>query len=504
MRQAALLLLGGLLALTACRQTRAPAQEPAKPGGAVLLISSDVRGYLGPCGCSENMRGGIGRAAFQVAEARKGNAPVFFLDGGDSLFGHEKLPPAEVPQEELKARTLAKAFVQMGLVTRGAGELDATRGPEFLASLRLPIQQNGSFKLLDARGHKLGVVVAATAEELRQASAQAKEAGAGWVLAFLHQGLEQAQKAAEAPGLKADFIVAVHHPGEFAAEENRLVRAAVPVARVQSKGRSLLRVDLDFGGQGPFELLRSQSEAERELNALEQRLALMDKQINTPGLRDDAKAMYQAKLQELLKRRDALVNAPPPSTAGKNAFSVRFVPLEATLPSLPEAQEWVKAYDQEVARINLAWAKEHGQDCPAPKKGEAAFVGNASCEECHAEAFEVWGKSKHAHAYETLASQGKQYHLDCVGCHVTGFEKPGGVCRVDKVEGRKDVGCESCHGPGSLHAAEPSDANIVAKPDQALCVTCHNPENSPHFDFPTYLPQILGKGHGQPAAARGK
>ena len=76
------------------------------------------------------------------------------------------------------------------------------------------------------------------------------------------------------------------------------------------------------------------------------------------------------------------------------------------------------------------------------------------------------------------------------------------MCRLDKVQGREDVGCESCHGPGSLHAAAPAKANIAGSPGRALCVTCHNLENSPHFDFATYLPRVLGPGHGQPPAAR--
>jgi hypothetical protein len=164
----------------------------------------------------------------------------------------------------------------------------------------------------------------------------------------------------------------------------------------------------------------------------------------------------------------------------------------------------VTAYDADVGKMNLEWAKAHGQDCPAPEKGQAAFVGNTACAECHAESFPVWEASKHHHAWKTLEDAGKQFHLNCTGCHVTGWEKPGGVCRLDKVAGRENVGCESCHGPGSLHAEDPSADNIIARPGQDLCVTCHNRENSPHFDFATYVPKILGPGHGQPPPVKPK
>ena len=63
----------------------------------------------------------------------------------------------------------------------------------------------------------------------------------------------------------------------------------------------------------------------------------------------------------------------------------------------------------------------------------------------------MWDKTRHAHAYETLATQFKEYNLDCVSCHVTGYEQPGGssVTHVDKLN---DVQCEFCHGPSSRHA----------------------------------------------------
>jgi hypothetical protein len=154
--------------------------------------------------------------------------------------------------------------------------------------------------------------------------------------------------------------------------------------------------------------------------------------------------------------------------------------------------------------MNLEWARTQGQDCPAPAKGQAAFVGSAACADCHADTVPVWEASKHHHAWETLEEQGKQFHLNCTGCHVTGWEQPGGVCRLDKVAGREDVGCESCHGPGSLHVEDPSPETITGKPGEKVCVTCHNPENSPHFDFATYLPKVLGPGHGQPAARHGQ
>jgi hypothetical protein len=108
----------------------------------------------------------------------------------------------------------------------------------------------------------------------------------------------------------------------------------------------------------------------------------------------------------------------------------------------------------------------------------------------------------HARAYATLEAVQKQYRLDCVACHVIGFQQAGGVCRVDQVAGRQNVGCENCHGPGSIHVVDRTRKTVLRpRPGPSLCVGCHTPENSIHFDFATYLPRVLGPGHGAPAGA---
>jgi predicted CXXCH cytochrome family protein len=508
----ALRLLVLMAALSGCKRAQEPGAVPAAaPGassppqaspsaGAILFFSADTRGYLGPCGCSENMRGGIDRAAWQVLEARKGALPVLYIDGGDSLFGQQTLKPAQVPQEERKAQALAESMKRMGLAVRATGELDDVRGVAFRQGLGLPELPPGGVKVLPAGERKVGVVSAPDAARLLEASARAREDGADFVVALFHGTVEAAQAAVAQPGLEADLVLATHTATEFSGEEHKRVRAAVPIVGLQSKGRELLRVDLGYGPQpGRFAPVKSQGDTEREAAALDQRMALLNKEINLPGIDPQLHKLKQAKLEELVARKQQLLTAPAPDLTGTNSFTLRFLPLESSLSGHPDVKTVVAQYDRDVGQMNLAWAREHGQDCPPPKKGQAAFVGNAPCRECHEEAFPLWEKSKHSHGWETLEQVGKQFHLNCVGCHVTGYEQPGGVCRLDKVAGREGVGCESCHGPGSLHSEDPTPKNIVRSPGQELCVTCHNVENSPHFDYATYLPKILGPGHGQPA-----
>jgi hypothetical protein len=128
-------------------------------------------------------------------------------------------------------------------------------------------------------------------------------------------------------------------------------------------------------------------------------------------------------------------------------------------------------------------------------------VGPGACASCHPAAVAAWNASKHRQAYADLAGRRKQYALACVACHVEGWQRPSGVCRIDRTEGHDFVGCESCHGPGSLHVAS-GGHEATARPDAATCRTCHDLENSPHFDVATYLLQILVPGHGAPPTRR--
>ncbi len=136
-------------------------------------------------------------------------------------------------------------------------------------------------------------------------------------------------------------------------------------------------------------------------------------------------------------------------------------------------------------------------DSPLPAvAGQPSFVGVEACTKCHAEARAVWDGTRHAHAYATLADQNKQFNLDCVSCHVVGYEQPGGssVTHVDKL---MNVQCEDCHGPGSAHAANPKHVRpLIAKPTKDTCLSCHHPPHVEAFDAEKKMADILGPGHG--------
>jgi len=124
-----------------------------------------------------------------------------------------------------------------------------------------------------------------------------------------------------------------------------------------------------------------------------------------------------------------------------------------------------------------------------PEASHGPYLGVGACQTCHAEAFDVYTHTRHAHAYSTLASQFVHRDTNCVGCHVTGFNEPGGFEGV-RVRGASvdliDVQCEACHGPGVNHAR---DGSYRATAIQS-CTKCHTPNDDPDFDFATDWPKI--------------
>ena len=144
------------------------------------------------------------------------------------------------------------------------------------------------------------------------------------------------------------------------------------------------------------------------------------------------------------------------------------------------------------------------------------FEGYKKCGGCHKSQKDSWLDTAHAKAFESLKPNVevdakkkakldpvKDYtqEKDCVGCHTIGFGEKGGYTvgmTENKAKFLFGVGCEDCHGPGSLYRKEHSKAGDQFKKTQkaterkalveagenfdyeAACARCHlNYEGSP-------------------------
>ena len=128
-----------------------------------------------------------------------------------------------------------------------------------------------------------------------------------------------------------------------------------------------------------------------------------------------------------------------------------------------------------------------------------AHVGADACRPCHQKEYDQWSRTPHAVAFAVLAKDGRSGDPECLRCHTTGFGLLRGFGDAMATAVLTGVQCETCHGPGSLHAKDPQKKGlIVSSPKTELCTSCHHPPHVEAFDPKEKLQLVLGPGHGQP------
>lgn len=166
----------------------------------------------------------------------------------------------------------------------------------------------------------------------------------------------------------------------------------------------------------------------------------------------------------------------------------RYIGLDGFIPDDPETLQIVTSAHDEFTNEQNKAAKTNVQPTSILSSKDSPYVGADTCATCHAEEKAIWDKSGHAHAMATLEGKNQQFDNECVKCHVVGFER-GGFQSLVTTPQFANVQCESCHGPGKEHVAKPQKGfGFMATP--VGCIQCHNPINSPDFNFSTYWPKI--------------
>jgi predicted CXXCH cytochrome family protein len=98
-----------------------------------------------------------------------------------------------------------------------------------------------------------------------------------------------------------------------------------------------------------------------------------------------------------------------------------------------------------------------------PQIPGATYVGSEACEQCHQETYRDFDTATH-------------YHLKAPGTNAM------------------YIGCESCHGPGSLHVQSGGAPNTIVNPRKSpeVCFQCHL-EKQGEFNLPSHHPVIEGR-----------
>lgn len=130
-----------------------------------------------------------------------------------------------------------------------------------------------------------------------------------------------------------------------------------------------------------------------------------------------------------------------------------------------------------------------------------AYEGYKKCGGCHKSQKDSWLKTEHGEAFETLKPNAdveakkkakldpaKDYTADekCVGCHVTGYKQTGGYkegLSETKAKYLAGVGCEDCHGPGSIYRKDHSKAGNKFKKSEEKTPREELVKGGQNFDY---------------------
>jgi hypothetical protein len=164
----------------------------------------------------------------------------------------------------------------------------------------------------------------------------------------------------------------------------------------------------------------------------------------------------------------------------------------------------------------------------AASAADAEYTGATKCKMCHktpeqGEQFRLWSESKHAKAFETLATEAAKAEAakhgiedpqkapECLKCHATAFHVMADLAN-QKITMEEGVSCESCHGAGGNYYKKATMEGITAgtiegasvglvEPAEAVCKTCHTPEGNAFYKEFNFAERVKEIAHPKPAAA---
>ncbi len=446
----------GLGAWTLLAPKRAP-----KPHDLTLLFTCDVRGRLVPCGCFTGQMGGLTRVASLVGKGRQPG--ILKVDIGDALEG-----PADF--ELIEYRYIQQAFALMGYEALNIGHREAQLTAAQLRELRAtsPVPML-SANLLDA----------STGEPIFDAFRIVRRGA--WRIALVGVldsrsigetlGESLAVESMEAslgkllPALKpqADFIVLL----AFASD-----------AAMRELAKQFYELDIILGGK----VSQPSQQLSRENRSLILATTNESRALGTLAVTLDAPARVKPVTGEVILVSDRIAQD-------------------------DEIAALAASYRSEIRRTRLAIDDPATlqKDMVPGVKAAATYIGSEHCITCHPSAAKVWQASAHAHGWETLVARDADADPNCIGCHSVGFGAPSGYRREFKSSKLVNIGCESCHGPGSQHVEQRragfADRDHFRTLGAGDCQKCHHGEFSRPFEWDRFWPTVRHGKEASPAAS---
>jgi len=524
-------------ACNGCRPSNLSGTTGAEKPTLRLYLASNVAGALEPCGCVKDQLGGLDHVAALVAEGRKIAPDSAFVAAGPLFFLDPVLKQERESQERAKAETIADVIKTLDFVGFAPGRNDFALGESALGDLASksggqPIACNAkdasgvlhasTMRVID--GVKVGFIGVARPDQsdigapltatfdaagsrmsdaVKREVAALKAQGAQVLVAIAATGRGEAKRIADVvPELTAVVVGATSMGGDANTDAPPPeVIGDVLVAETSNHLQTVGALDLfvrNVDGAPSYKFHDggdiARSEKKRELDArIDELHGKLADWARDPKIAPGDVEARKRDLQKLETDRRALDEIPPPKDG--SFFRYRVFEIRDTLAAPDAVKQQFLAYYKKVDETNRTLFASRTP--PPVEPGGDSYVGVDACAGCHPAPKAVWDKTAHATAYASLANQFKEFNLDCVSCHVTGYEMPGGssVTHVDKL---KNVQCEVCHGPSSKHVDDPTHVKVpVPKPGTNRCLDCHHPPHVHTFDANLKIQEILGPGHGR-------
>jgi hypothetical protein len=425
------------------------AEDRAAARGAAIFFSGSVHGFLGVCGCPSFPMGGLDRRAGYLEIFRKEERGIatLLLDSGN-LFDE---PGAA---GDVRTRALIRGMGHLGYEAAGVGERELALGAEHF----LGLTGDAPFPFISAN-----LVI----EGSRQP----------WLSDHLIR---------EPAGFP---ILVTSVTGEFDVprvelEDGRAVVVADPA-------ESVARVLDAHGTEDTFVVVLSALPLE-EARVLARRVSDIDLIVGARGLRHTIDPIREGRTQILYcgdegKYFGRVLVFDDAQASGRFEVRGTLVALDDRVPREPDMEAYVvesQAEASEAERLQRSIDDVHRTEADRSNVA-VGYLGSGSCTACHADIVAEWSQTAHAHAWQTLRRAEKvqlgSVRNSCIPCHVTGYGEPGGFVDEETTPHLVDVGCESCHGPGAAHVAQPElEYGAVTL---ANCTTCHTPEMDPDFNY---------------------
>ena len=520
-----------------CHTTRSGGSTAADASTAIptlrIVALSSVAGALEPCGCTKDQLGGVDHLAALLRSTLTSAPERMVLSVGPLFFSDPTSRADRVDQDRWKADAIAGAARAIGLSAWTPGSNDLALGASELARLRdlsgapllaanlSPLPDSAGFapSLVREVGELKVALIGLTAARFPESQAtsnvdapalalskqldMARKQGAQVTIVLAAIARGEALRLADAyPDIDLLLVGKTDErgPANDAAKPPTMIGSTL-VVETPNHLQAVALIDLFVSdtSKGDVKLADGGGiQRVEEVLSLSNRIRDLEHRINSaerePSTRADDIAARKADLAKLREQKAALEKVSSP-VAG-NYFRYRLVEVRDGLGSDAAVREQMLAYYKRVNDNNKVAFRDRKPPEASPR--QPTFVGVEACTTCHDEPRKVWDKTPHAGAYGTLQREFKEFNLDCVSCHVTGYGKPAGstVTWNDKLQ---NVQCEECHGPGSLHAKKPNDKRlIIAKPSPESCVSsCHHSPHVEGFDAQAKMKLVLGPGHGE-------